>query len=84
MALWRSLNFVLLLLEGTGEGLVPEERDSGVLGHHLTFHGHFGTPSDRNDGLPRKAMGAADCTLASAHMVPGLGAAWPPRGHGWG
>lgn len=63
---WRSLNFVLLLLEGIGEGLVPEE------GHHLDLRGHFGTPSDRNSGLPRKAVGALECTLASTHMVHGL------------
>lgn len=58
--------FVLLLLEGIGEGLVPEE------GHHLDLRGHFGTPSDRNSGLPRKAVGALECTLASTHMVRGL------------
>lgn len=66
VAFWRSLNFVLLLLEGIGEGLVPEE------GHHLDLRGHFGTPSDRNSGLPRKAVGALECTLASTHMVHGL------------
>lgn len=66
VAFWRSLNFVLLLLEGIGEGLAPEED------HHLDLRGHFGTPSDRNSGLRRKAVGALECTLASTHMVHGL------------